>query len=115
MAPKPFAIVAGVGPGTGASAARRFAKAYPVFLLARNPDSFEGLAKEINSSGGEAYGISADVTSADSLKAAFEEIDKKLPGAACAAAVFNAAGPPVRKPLLELTKQEFGTGLEVGV
>lgn len=113
MASKSFAIVAGVGPGTGAAVARRFAKAYPVFLLARGSDKFEELAKEINNSGGQAYGISADVTSADSLKAAFAEIDQKLPGASCSAAIFNAAAGFHRKPLLELTEKEFGSGFEV--
>lgn len=115
MAAKAFAIVAGVGPGTGASVARRFAKVYPVFLLARGSDKFEKLAKDINDSGGEAYGISTDVSSKDSLKAAFEQIDQKFPGAACAAAVFNAAAGFVRKPLLDLTDEEFASGFEVSV
>ena len=58
MAAKAFAVVAGVGPGTGASVARRFGKEYPVFLLARNPDNYEATVKEINSNGGKAVGIS---------------------------------------------------------
>lgn len=113
MAPQPFAVVAGVGPGTGASVARRFAATYPVVLLARGPDKFEALAKDITSKGGKAIGISADVSSAESLKKAFAEVEKEFPGAACAAAVFNAAGGMVRKPFLEVTEKEFSSGWEV--
>lgn len=113
MSSKPIAVVAGVGPGTGASVARRFAKEYPVVLLARRPESFEPLAKDINDRGGNAVGISADVSNGESLTRAFEEIQKKFPGATCAAAVFNAAGGMVRKPFLEVTEKEFSSGWEV--
>lgn len=84
-------------------------------LLARNPSNFEALAKNINDKGGQAIGISADVTSQDSLKQAFYQIDEKFRGARCAAAVFNAAGGFVRKPLLDVTLEEFSSGFEVNV
>ena len=84
-----------------------------VVLFARNEKNFEALAKEINDKGGKAIGISTDVSSADSLKQAFGQIEEKLPGAHCAAAVFNAAGGMVRKPFLEVTEKEFSSGWEV--
>lgn len=112
MASQPFAVVAGVGPGTGASVARRFANEYPVVLLARNEKNFSELAKQINDSGGKAIGISADVSNQDSLKKAFTQIKEQL-GDVCAAAIFNAAGGMVRKPFLEVTEQEFASGWEV--
>lgn len=115
MASKAIAIVAGVGPGTGASVARRFAKAYPVVLLARNPDNYESLAKEINGSGGKAIGISTDVSSPDSLKNAMAQINKEFEDVAAAAAIFNASGRFARKPLLEMTLDEFQGGHEVSV
>ena len=115
MAAKAFAVVAGVGPGTGASAARRFGKAYPVFLLARKPESYESTVKEINSSGGQAFGISTDLSSAESLKGAFSKIEQQFPGARCAAAVFNASGGFVRKDFLETTEAEFESGFKVSV
>lgn len=65
---------AGVGPGTSAAVARRFAQSYPVFLLARNPANYESLVQEINEKGGWAKGISTDVSDATSVKNAFEEI-----------------------------------------
>ncbi|KAF2441013.1 NAD(P)-binding protein [Karstenula rhodostoma CBS 690.94] len=113
MTAQPFVVVAGVGPGTGASVARRFAKAYPVVLLARGTDKFEKLAQEINDQGGKAIGISADVSSAESLASAFQQIEKEFPGANAAAAVFNAAAGFVRKPFLEVTEKEFASAWEV--
>jgi NAD(P)-dependent dehydrogenase (short-subunit alcohol dehydrogenase family) len=112
---KPIAIIAGVGSGTGAALARRFAKSYPVVLLARKPSNFEQLADEINKSGGEAIGISTDVSSEESVKNAFAKIKEVHGGAPVAAAIFNASARPVRKPFLETTVEEFGTGYEVSV
>jgi len=116
MPSKAIAIVAGVGPGTGAAVARRFAAAYPVVLLARKPENYEPLQEEINKSGGKAIGISTDVSSKESLDAAFEKIKAEF-GAetTIAAAIFNASGSFVRKPLLELQLEEFTAGYEVGV
>jgi NAD(P)-dependent dehydrogenase (short-subunit alcohol dehydrogenase family) len=107
MAPSPFAVVAGVGPGTGASVARRFA------LLARSPENYESLVKEINGSGGKAIGISTDVSSEESVKNAFAKIKEEFGGAGCAAAIFNASGGFSRKPLLEMGVEEFGRSWEV--
>ena len=115
MASKAFAVVAGVGPGTGAAVARTFAKAYPVALLARSPENFEGLVEEINKSGGKAIGISTDISKADSVKSAFQKIEKEFSGATCAAAIFNASGRFARGPLLELDPEDFQAGWEVSV
>ena len=78
MSSKLIAIVAGVGAGTGASVARKFATTYPVVLLARNPENFEGLAKEINEKGGKAIGISTDVADSTSVKNAVEAIKREF-------------------------------------
>ncbi|KAH7095406.1 hypothetical protein FB567DRAFT_586731 [Paraphoma chrysanthemicola] len=114
MASKLIAIVAGVGAGTGAAVARKFAKAYPVVLLARKPESFESLANEINSAGGKAIGISTDVSDASSLKNAVETIKKEFGNdVGAAAAIFNASGPFLRKPFLEIPPEVFAASLGV--
>lgn len=113
MASKAFAIIAGVGPGTGAACARRFAASYPVVLMARNPDNYESLVQEINKSGGKAMGISADVSSEDSMKAAFQKIQEEHKGASCAAAIFNASGRFARAPLLEMKVEDFAVSWDV--
>ena len=109
----PFAIIAGVGPGTGAAVARKFAAAYPVALLARNPDNYESLVKEINGNGGKAIGVSTDIASAQSVKDAMNKISKEFGDIGCAAAIFNAGGGFVRKPFLETTEDEFVNGYNV--
>jgi short chain dehydrogenase len=90
--------------------ALKFAKTYPVVLLARNPDNYESIVKEIKSSGGHAIGISTDVTSESSVKNAFAEIQKEFQSKKLAAAIFNVGGGFVRKPFLELTLQEYESG-----
>jgi len=74
-----YAIVAGVGPGTGRSVAIRFSKSYPVILLSRNTSSYSSVVEEINKAGGKAIGISTDTSDAESLKVAFRVIQKELP------------------------------------
>lgn len=88
MATKSFyAVIAGVGAGTGRSVALRFARAYPVVLLARRPESYSEIVAEIKQQGGEALGISADTSDAQSLASAFEAIKKELPDKKLAAAI----------------------------
>ncbi|KAL9028595.1 MAG: hypothetical protein Q9196_003068 [Gyalolechia fulgens] len=108
----PFAIIAGVGPGTGATVARKFGAAYPVALLARNPTNYEDAVNDIKAAGGIAIGLSADVTDPGSVKDAIAEAQKQLGGGKCAAAVFNVGGKFIMKPFLELSQEEFETGWE---
>jgi NAD(P)-dependent dehydrogenase (short-subunit alcohol dehydrogenase family) len=96
----------------GRSVALKFAKTYPVALLARNPANYESIVKEIKASGGRAIGISTDVSSESSIKNAFSEIEKNFKGKKLAAAIFNVGGSFVRKPFLELTRQEYEAGYQ---
>ncbi len=111
MASKFFAVVAGVGAGTGRSVALRFAQEYPVVLLARRPESYVDIVDEIKKSGGHAIGISTDTTDPKSVAAAFETIQKELPGQKLAAAIFNASGGMSRKGFLELQLEELQLAL----
>lgn len=112
---KPFAVIAGVGSGTGSFVARRFAKAYPIALLARNPESYEALVKEINNDGGKAIGISTDASQEESVKSAFKTIAQAYGDAPCAAAIYNASGGFVRKPFLETSVEDLEKGWAVTV
>lgn len=62
-----FAIIAGVGPGTGRSVAIRFSKAYPVVLLSRHQESYQDVVAEVNNAGGKAIGVSIDAADPSSL------------------------------------------------
>lgn len=116
-----FALIAGVGPGTGSALARKFATAYPVILFARNPANYEPVVAEINQAGGKAVGIGADVADEESVRRAFEKVDEvrkgwgdgkegEGKGFGLAAAVYNVGGGFVRKPFLELGREEFEGG-----
>ncbi|KAL2159998.1 hypothetical protein VTH06DRAFT_1653 [Thermothelomyces fergusii] len=67
-----YAVVAGVGAGTGRSLALRFARAYPVVLIARNPSSYDSVVAEIRQQGGEARGISADTSDPAAVASALD-------------------------------------------
>ncbi|KAK1761394.1 hypothetical protein QBC47DRAFT_290930 [Echria macrotheca] len=112
MASKSFyAVVAGVGAGTGRSVALRFAKAYPVALLARKPESYNDIVAEIKQQGGEAIGISTDTADEASVKAAFETIKKEFPGKKLAAAIYNVGAGFAVKPFLELKAEDLQNSL----
>ncbi|KAF3183371.1 hypothetical protein TWF751_004152 [Orbilia oligospora] len=93
-----IALVAGVGPGTGAAIAKKFASLYNVVLLARTPSSYETTVQEINKSGGTAIGFPADVRDEASIKNVFEQVTKQFPDKPVAAAVYNVGGVFIRKP-----------------
>ena len=112
MASKAFyAVVAGVGAGTGAATALRFAKSYPVVLLARKPESYKDLVEEIKKSGGQAIGISTDTSDPASVTSAFESIKKELPESKLAAAVYNVGAGFGIKPFLESSAEELQSSL----
>jgi NAD(P)-dependent dehydrogenase (short-subunit alcohol dehydrogenase family) len=67
---KPLAIITGVGPGTGSSLARRFARAgYRTALIARDAARLDALVSELP----DAIALPCDVTDAHALAAAVRE------------------------------------------
>ena len=69
--PKPICIVTGVGEGTGAALARRFAKGgYQVAMIARNTERLEALQREVE--GSRAY--VCDISDLDMLAAIVQQI-----------------------------------------
>jgi NAD(P)-dependent dehydrogenase (short-subunit alcohol dehydrogenase family) len=71
----PVALVTGVGPGTGAAMARRFARGgYSVAMLARNQQRLASLEREID----RARGYPCDVTDEAQLDAAIERVRTEL-------------------------------------
>ncbi|KAH8160090.1 hypothetical protein CIB48_g8156 [Xylaria polymorpha] len=111
MSSKLFAVVAGAGTGTGRAVALRFAKAYPVVLMARRPESYQDTVSEINKAGGRAVGVTVDVTDSRSIGSAFDTIEKELPGLKLAAAVYNVSSGYKIKPFLELKPEDLDDSL----
>ena len=73
------AIVAGVGPGLGASLARAFAwQGYALALLSRGPETSTRVAEEIRLGNGKALVVQTDVSRAESVKRAIEQVRFEL-------------------------------------
>ena len=69
-------VVAGVGPGLGASIVRRFAEeGFHVGMLARSSGATDALSEEL---GEKAVGIATDLTDAVSVRKAFTEVRERL-------------------------------------
>ena len=98
--------------GSGASVARKFAQTYHVALLARKPENYEPVVKEIEGAGGSAVGIPTDTSDHTSVETAFEKIKQEMGDAKLAAAVYNVGGRFVRKPFMELSLEDFESGWE---
>lgn len=97
---------------TGRATALRFAKAYPVVLLARKAETYNDTVAEINSAGGRALGIATDAADPASVKAAFDKIKTEFPDHKLAAAVYNVSAGYSRKPFLEQSVEDFDASVE---
>jgi NAD(P)-dependent dehydrogenase (short-subunit alcohol dehydrogenase family) len=75
---KPVAVVIGVGPGTGASLARRFAKQYAVAINARSADYLKTLGEDLRTGGGQALEIPADIGDPKQVAEAFSRVRAEL-------------------------------------
>src|SRR5713226_6583640 len=101
---RPVAVVIGVGPGLGASLARRFAAKYAVALNARSTDYLRKLASDIRADGGVALEVQADIGKSDEVRGAFELIRTQLGDPQVL--LFNAAAGPFGN-VNEVTPEQF--------
>jgi NAD(P)-dependent dehydrogenase (short-subunit alcohol dehydrogenase family) len=107
-------VIAGVGPGLGASLARKFAKeGCRLAMLARSPDFLEALSKELRRHGTEILAIPTDVGEADQVVAAFERIRDRL-GSVDLLINNASAGGPFGQPFVEINPESFVRGWRVG-
>ena len=85
------AIIAGVGPGLGASLAHAFARqGYRVALLSRSRETSTRVAEEISRANGKALVVQTDVTRLESVKKAVEQVKSEL--GQITALAYNASG-----------------------
>jgi NAD(P)-dependent dehydrogenase (short-subunit alcohol dehydrogenase family) len=109
------AVVAGVGPGLGASLARRFAKTgCRIALLARSSDFVETLTDELRNQGTKALALPTDISQADQVAVAFRSIREQLGPVDLLINNASASGP-FGQPFIEITADGFTQGWRVGV
>ena len=106
------AIVAGVGPGLGASLARAFAReGYSVGLFSRRSDSSEPVAAQIQARRGKALVVPVDVTDRKAVFQAVEKIRAEL--GTITVLAYNASGFG-RGLFLDLDPETIRQSFEVG-
>jgi NAD(P)-dependent dehydrogenase (short-subunit alcohol dehydrogenase family) len=99
------AAVLGVGPGLGATVARRFAReGFAVGLMARGEVSLAAAQEEVEGSGGTALAVAADATDAASVASAFGRVREEL--GEPEVFVYNA-GTFQMGGILELSPEQF--------
>jgi NAD(P)-dependent dehydrogenase (short-subunit alcohol dehydrogenase family) len=105
MSESKVAVVLGIGPGLGSSAARRFAaEGYAVGLMARRAAELDPVSAAIAQAGGRSLSVTADATQPDSVAAAFARVREEL--GAPEVLVYNA-GAFEMAGILELSPDRF--------
>ncbi|KTG08150.1 short-chain dehydrogenase [Haloprofundus marisrubri] len=106
-------VVAGVGPGLGASVARRFAiEGCRVALFARSESYIDELAAELDEdSAGEALAVPTDLTDPDAIESGFEAVRDAF---GPVDVLVNHASGGSWKGLTDLSQEEFDRALDVG-
>jgi NAD(P)-dependent dehydrogenase (short-subunit alcohol dehydrogenase family) len=108
-------VIAGVGPGLGASLARRIAKeGSRLALLARSSDFLEALSKELRRRGTETLAIPTDIGEADQVTGAFQRIREQLGSVDLLINNASASGP-FGQPFVEISAETFAHSWRVGV
>jgi NAD(P)-dependent dehydrogenase (short-subunit alcohol dehydrogenase family) len=107
------AVVAGVGPGLGASVARRFAReGFDVALLARTESFVDGLAADVDAdTPGRGLAVPTDLASVDDVDAAFDRVREAL--GPVDVLVNNASAAPWAG-LADLDVESFDRAMAVG-
>lgn len=107
------AIIAGVGPGTGAALARAFAEeGYAVGVLSRRAESSSPVAEEISAAGGKSLAVQADVTDRRSVQAAVAQIRQNF--GPITALAHNASGYG-RADFLKMDPEQVRQAFEANV
>jgi len=107
------ALITGAAQGLGAAIARRFAgEGARVFIGDIKEAEGCALAAELQAGGGKAWFVRLDVASEESWIKAFENVIEKASGLNV---LVNNAGVNVRKPIEEMSAEEFDRMLAINV
>jgi NAD(P)-dependent dehydrogenase (short-subunit alcohol dehydrogenase family) len=98
-------LVTGASSGLGRHFAELFASCGArVVLAGRRPAQLDNIVQRLRAAGGQAHGLTLDVTHAESVKAAFDALATEH---GVAEVIVNNAGVTVTRPLLEQTEQDW--------
>ncbi len=103
-------LITGGASGIGAATARRFLdKEATVVVLDNNPEALAKIEKELPTLAGT---IQADVSDADAVTRAFDDLDGLVGGVDI---LINNAGISVRAPFLDITSEQWRRVLDVNL
>lgn len=101
------ALITGAGRGIGRALALGYAEAgADVILLSRTEEELQAAADEIRAKGRKAYPFPADVTSTESIKSVFAELEAQQLNVDI---LINNAGMNIRSKALDVTESEWET------
>ena len=107
------AVIAGVGPGLGASLARKFAKeGCRVGLLARSSAFTDRLAAELEKTGVKALAVACDIGEPVQVSGAFKQVRERL-GPVGILVNHASAGGPFGRGVLDTALEDFERGWRV--
>jgi len=105
------ALVTGAGRGIGRDIAQRLAQeGYACGLIARTQSQLEETADLIRKAGGKALVTPTDVSKREQVLAAVDKVEKEL---GPISVLINNAGAYLKKPLTEITEEDFDFQLKV--
>jgi NAD(P)-dependent dehydrogenase (short-subunit alcohol dehydrogenase family) len=108
------AVIAGVGPGSGAAIARKLAKeGCGVGLIARSADYLDQLGSELRATKSSVAWAKADVSDANEVKNAFQQLSQAI--GPIDLLVFHAsAGGPFGQGVLSIDPKDFARSWAIG-
>jgi NADP-dependent 3-hydroxy acid dehydrogenase YdfG len=107
------AVVTGASSGIGEATAKRLAASgAKVAVLARRAERLEKLVNEIEQDGGTAFAIAIDVTDAEAVRAAAQQVASEL---GTVDLLFNNAGVMLPAPVEELGYEQWQRQIDLNV
>jgi len=104
---RPTAVVTGASRGIGRAVAMRLADTHQVLAIARDGERLEALCREVAASGGECRPCMLDLARPSDIEQALHGVNADV--------LVNNAGVITKKPLLQMTPDEWSEMMAVNV
>src|SRR5258708_3334218 len=109
-----LAVVTGASQGIGRTFALAFSRAgAELVLVGRNEERLRGAQRSIDSAGGRAHIICADLGKMEGIRSLEKEVSKIVAAKKQDLVLVNCAGFGFTKPALEITEQDWDHVLDV--